>query len=216
VTKTVYAIRGQVSCQDVEGKGYLDLLSHFAGNREFFSRTLAESGPMGSLSGTQDWREFSLPFTIRQGAAGPDKLLLNVVLPAKGTVRLARLRLVQYDHGENPLAPTGQWFSGPTAGIIGGVFGAVFGCLGGLIGLLSSRGKGRRFALTSLKVAAGVGVAILGGGVVAVVRSQPYAVYYPLLLGGGLLTALPLGLVPTVRKRYEQVELRKIKAMDAS
>ena len=216
VTKGVYAIRGQVSCDGVEGKGYLEMWSHFAAGERFFTRGLADSGPMGCLSGTQDWREFSLPFTVTDGAARPGKLVLNVVLPSRGTVRLGHLRLVQYDEAEDPLAATGQWFSGSAAGIIGGVFGALFGCLGGLIGLLSTRGKGRRFALTSLKVTAGVGAVAVAVGLAAVVRSQPYAVYYPLLLIGGLLTALPLGLLPTVRKRYEQVELRKIKAMDAS
>ena len=67
-----------------------------------------------------------------------------------------------------------------------------------------------------MKVMLVLGVAVLVGGVVALVKSQPYAVYYPLLLGGALTAGITAGLFPQVRRRYQQLELRKMQAMDAS
>ncbi len=49
---------------------------------------------------------------------------------------------------------------------------------------------------------------------VALVLSQPYAVYYPPLLSGILMTILPIATIRRIRKQYEQIELRKMKAMD--
>ena len=59
------------------------------------------------------------------------------------------------------------------------------------------------------------GLAGLALAVVALVLSQPQAVYYPPLLSGILMTILPIAWVRSVRKRYEQIELRKMQAMDA-
>jgi hypothetical protein len=56
----------------------------------------------------------------------------------------------------------------------------------------------------------------LVAGLVAVSLSQPYAVYYPLLLCGAIFV-LVLGLnYRTVRRRFEEIELRKMESMDAS
>ena len=55
----------------------------------------------------------------------------------------------------------------------------------------------------------------LVAGAIALTLGQPYAVYYPLLLGGTLLTALFGGIWPTIRQGYEQRELRRMAAMDA-
>jgi hypothetical protein len=69
------------------------------------------------------------------------------------------------------------------------------------------------FVLTLLTA---FGIVCLGFGLAAVVLSQPYAVYYPLLLLGFLCTLLPIGVRGTVRRRFEKIELRKMKAMDAA
>jgi len=130
-------------------------------------------------------------------------------------VAVGPVRLVAYDDGEDPLAVGGAWWSGSVGGIVGGVFGVVFGCLGGVIGWLSHKGKARAFVLTTVKTMFAVGTASLVLSVVALVCGQPYAVYYPPLLVGILLTILPLGLLGAVRKMYEQAELRKMEALDA-
>ncbi|MEN6558905.1 MAG: hypothetical protein ABFC54_12065, partial [Thermoguttaceae bacterium] len=59
------------------------------------------------------------------------------------------------------------------------------------------------------------GMVSLVVGLVAVVLGQPYAVYYPLLLGGTILAAVFGGNFPMLHRRYQQIELRKMAAMDA-
>lgn len=216
ITASTYAITGQVRYEGVEGKGYLEMRSAFPDGGSFFSRTLG-AGPLSPLEGTSGWRRFALPFFLGKSAARPDKLILNVVLPSRGTVLLGPLRVVQYSPGENPLAVPGQWWSERTGGWVGtmmGLFGAVVGILGALTGWLVSRGKARGFIMGSWLVVMLLGIVSLSLGIVAVVKSQPYVVYYPLLLGGVLFVVLPAVLIPTIRKRYEESELRKMNARD--
>jgi len=216
VTKSVYAIHGRVRYEDVAGKGYLEMWNHFSGVGMYYSRTLAAAGPMAPLTGSSDWRPFALPFYKQKVKGDPSKLVVNVVLPGRGTVYLAGLRLAEYDRGEDPLAVKmpGAWWSQTHAGWIGAAIGLVCGCLGAAVGLLAGAGKSRGFVLGAMKSMLGAGVVGLIVGGVALIQSQPYAVYYPLLLAGGLLAVLSAGLLPIVRRRYEQIELRKIEAMD--
>ena len=215
ITGPAYAITGKVSYEGVEGKGYLEMWSFFPDGGSYFSRTLAESGPTGRLEGSSDWRLFSLPFFISEKPQRPERLVVNVVLPGRGTVYLGALRLVQYAEGADVLAAPGQWWSNRTSGFIGGAVGVVLGSLGGLIGLLAPKGKGRRFVIGALKVMILFGLASLIGGAVALVLSQPFWVCYPFLLAGLLSTAIPWGLLPSIRRRYETMELRKMNALDA-
>ena len=214
LTKTTYAVCGQIRHEDVEETGYLEMWSHFPDGGAYFTRTLAVSGAMGKLTGSGDWRAFRLPFFTGEASKLPAKLVINVVLPGKGKVELGPLSLAQYEEGEDPLAVGGPWWSTSVGGIIGGAFGIVFGCLGGVIGWLSHKGKARAFVMATVKTMFGVGTASLVLSVVALVCGQPYAVYYPPLLVGILLTILPLGLLGAVRKMYEQAELRKMEALD--
>lgn len=214
ITKPRYAIRGQVRYEAVEGKGYLEMWNHFPAGKPHFSRTLAASGPMQSIEGSSDWRPFVLPFFIGS-AERPQKLVVNVVLPGKGRVWLGPLSLVQYEQNEDPLAAPSQWWTDRQGGSFSAILGVLFGCLAALIGILSSTGKARGLVLGLMKVMFFVGVASLVLAVVALVLSQPHAVYYPPLLLGILMTILPIALIRSVRKRYEQIELRKMKAMDA-
>lgn len=214
ITKPRYAIRGQVRYEAVEGKGYLEMWNHFPSGGRYFSRTLAASGPMQHLKGVSDWRPFVLPFLIGS-AKRPEKLVVNVVLPGKGRVWLGPLSLVQYEQNEDPLAASGQWWTNRHSGLFSAILGALIGCLAALIGILSSCGKARGLVLGLMKAMFVAGLACLVLAAVALVLSQPYGVYYPLLLTGLLLTILPIALIRSVRKRYEQIELRKMEAMDA-
>ncbi len=216
ISSARYAIRGQVRYDGVEGEGYLEMWNHFPDGSRYFSRTLGAAGPMKSLKGSSDWRPFVLPFYNKEGGPAPAKLVLNVVLPGRGTVYLGPLRLVQFGPGEDPLGTVGQWWSEQQAGLIGGALGTILGCMGALIGWLASAGKARRLALGMMKTMAVLGVAALVLGVVALLRSQPYAVYYPLLLIGLIGSVLPATLLRTIRKRYEEMELRRMRAMDVS
>jgi hypothetical protein len=214
VTGFPYALAGSVRYEGVRPQGYLEMWSAFPNGGRYFSRTLG-SGLLRPLQGTTDWRPFVLPMFGDAGTPPPTGLVLNVVLPAVGRVDLGRLRLVQYLPGEDPLAATGQWWSERTGGLVGGVLGGLIGIIGALIGGLASRGVARGFVLGATKGLVVLGVAFLAAGLAAVLRGQPWAVSYPLGLLGLLTTAIPGGLLPSIRRRYAEVELRKMQAADA-
>jgi hypothetical protein len=215
ISSARYAITGQVRYDGVEGTGYLEMWNHFPDGGRYFSRTLATVGPMKSLSGSSGWRQFILPFFNKEGGPPPTRLEINVALPGRGTVYLGALRLVQYAPNENPLAVAGQWWSDQGGGLVGGIAGSILGCLGALVGWLAATGRARRVALGTLKLMILLGVIGLAAGGFALLRSQPYAVYYPLLLVGFLCVVIPAGLFRSIRKRYEDIELRRMRAMDA-
>jgi hypothetical protein len=216
ISRPRYAIIGQVRCEAVEGTGYLEMWSTFPGQGSFFSRTLAPAGAMKSLSGSSPWRDFVLPFDATGARAVPEKLAVNVVLPGRGTVQLGALRLLQYTDGEDSMAAPAAWWGPSTAGLLGGITGSVLGCIGALIGLLASRGKGRALVMALARGLVAFGAAALALGVVALIRSQPYEVVYPLLLEGALSVVVPAFLIPVLRRRYEEAELRRMAARDLS
>jgi hypothetical protein len=211
-----YALTGRVRYEGMEGKGYLEMWNSFPGGERCFTRTLGRRGMLGSLEGSSDWRPFSLPFSIREAGGQPTQLEMNVVFAGRGTVYLSSLRLVQYAAGEDPLAVPGQWWDGRTAGLVGGIAGTVIGCLGGLIGMLAGVGKAREFVMLLTAAIVLAGVACLALAIVALLQTQPYCVYYPLLLLGGLSVLVMGPLRRTLRQRYQQLELRKIAALDVA
>jgi MFS family permease len=112
-----------------------------------------------------------------------------------------------------------QWWSVRSAALIGGLGGGLIGIFGGALGIsagcLVPRGRARGFIVGSAFSLAGFGLAILVAGVVAVFASQPYHVYYPLLLGG-LILVLVFGVNAfIVRRCYLEIELRQMSAKDA-
>jgi len=60
-----------------------------------------------------------------------------------------------------------------------------------------------------------LGVLSMTAGIIAIAQGQPYGVWFLLVLGGVLL----LGIIPLrlrdFQKRYAELELRKMSAMDA-
>ena len=50
ITLPVYALKGMVRYDDVQGDGFLQLDSHFGDAGTFFSKSLATAGPLGKLS----------------------------------------------------------------------------------------------------------------------------------------------------------------------
>ena len=102
----------------------------------------------------------------------------------------------------------GAWYGA----IAGGVGGTLVGCFGGLIGYLAPRGQGRRFVLTVMIGIVVAGLSQIGFGVVALASGQPYGIWYPPLLCGGIFTVVTGSLIPTVRKRYAEAELRRMEA----
>lgn len=91
-----WALEGRIRYQGVAAPGYLELWNFFGDGSRYFSRTLAESGPMAQLAGDSDWRAILLPFDA-SGATSPlVKLELNAVLPGGGVVEIEPMRLIQY------------------------------------------------------------------------------------------------------------------------
>ncbi len=199
-----YALIGSIRYSDVAGKGYLELWNHFSSGEKFFARTLGTFGLMDSLEGTSDWREFALPFMNKDDAAAPEKLVLNVVLPGRGTVELSSLKLIQYAHDDDPFVESGPWWSDRSAGLLGGLFGCVCTIIGVIIGLLTAQTRARRFVFVLIDGMIVLGVIAIVAGLVAIVGSQPYEVSYPLLLVGVILTLVASFNRHTIRLRYNE------------
>jgi hypothetical protein len=214
ISTPVYAITGEVRCQDVRGRGYLEMWSHFADGQAFFSRTLGR-GPMAPLEGSSGWRPFVVPFFNHPEGQPPVRLSFGVHHPGGGQVLLRSVRLVQFAPGEDPLRLKGQWWTEQQGGMVGGIAGSLVGLLGALVGMLAGSGRARPVAFGGLRMMQAIGAIALVLGVVALLRAQPYPVFYPLLLVGVLASALPIALAPTLRKRYEDLELRRMAALDA-
>ena len=220
VTKTLYGVVGEVRYDNVSGDGYLEMWNFFPPLKpggpegQYFSRTLDTTGEMGKITGTADWRPFTLPFN-RTGASGaPTRLEINLFLPGRGTVYLSSLKLVEYT-GSLPAGLGRAWWSDRAAGLIGGLGGALIGCLGGLIAWFVSRGKARAFVVVVTVLLLCLGTLCALTGVLAVALGQPYAVYFPLLLGGVLLLGIFIPALLKYHKRYEDVELRRMASADA-
>ena len=139
-----YSLKGQIQYEGIEGTGYLEMWNHFPDGSQYFSRTLAENGPMMKLHGSSPWRPFVLPFDA-SGAPTPTRLVFNLVLEGRGIVYLGPLELTDLNTADSS-GMSGDSVS-RVAGMAGGIAGAVVGCVGALIGLLTSLGRARRFVI---------------------------------------------------------------------
>jgi hypothetical protein len=214
IASTRWAIRGRVKYDDVAAGSYLEMWNHLP-EGAFFTRSLAPSGPMGRLEGSSDWRAFTLPFVNREGGRPPERLVLNLVLAGPGTVEIGPLELVQFQNDEDPLADPTAWWSDRAAGMLGAIAGSMLGVLGACIGWLGSAGRAKGFVLGATRGMGALGAVALVLGLVALAGGQPYAVFYPLLLLGLIGSMLGLTLPRSLSRRYEQMELRRMRALDA-
>jgi uncharacterized membrane protein YqgA involved in biofilm formation len=102
------------------------------------------------------------------------------------------------------------WF-----GVIGGGGGGAFcGLLGSLIGILVPRGIGRPIIVPLTVLLAAAGVCTLALGIAAVTLGQPYHVYFPLLLTGGVVSLVMGAAVWLVIHGYRRAEARRMHAAD--
>lgn len=225
ISSPVYALKGRLRYERVQGDAFLQLDNHFGDKGTYFTKGLEATGPLGKISGSSGWRLFILPFYSNSGdqadgtALLPEKLTLSLHLPGTGTVSIAGVGLYQYADGEDPLGMIAQahsqWFSNRTAGFIGAIGGTLLGLWGALIGIVSARGKARGFVLGSATALQIIGITAMAGGVVAIATAQPYAVYYPLLFMGVIIVLVMGMLRRTLSARYEQLELKRMQSMDA-
>jgi len=96
ITASWYALHGTVSYEGVGGIGFLEMWSVFPDGSAFFSRTLADFGPLRRITGSSKRREFGLPFSLGDATERPEILTFNLMLPQAGTVKIGPIRLVQY------------------------------------------------------------------------------------------------------------------------
>lgn len=204
-----YALAGRIRYVGVTGVGFLETWSVFSDGGRYFSRTLASDGPQARISGDSDWRDFELPFYLN-GPERPVRLELSLVLPGAGRVWIGPLELT------SPGAMSSAWWSDRAGGLIGGVAGSLIGITGAIVGVLVARGRGRRAVLATMAALAIIGGCLLVVGLVALARSQPYAVYFPLILGGIILVAVFGPGFRRARRAYEDAELRRMRAMDTA
>jgi hypothetical protein len=102
----------------------------------------------------------------------------------------------------------GLWYGG----LVGGLLGSSGAVLGVVTAVLAPKGKGRNLILGAFTFMKWVGVLHLVIGFYAIYERQPYGIWYPLVLIGGLFTLLFSLLRPIVCKRYEEVELQPMSA----
>ena len=209
-----YLFRGEVRGEGIEGQAYLEMWSFFAGGGRYFSRTLAQVGPMASLSGTFRFRPFLLPFTAEPGMS-PERLAVNVAFPGRGTVILGKLSLVELGSGDDFFTPAGAWLTPRQISLFGGIGGSLLGVLGALVGILASQGQARTFVLGLLKGMFAFGAAALLAGAIGWWSAQPPVLLFTLFLLGILCTVLPASLLGKVRRQYEEKEFRRMRALDA-
>ena len=104
----------------------------------------------------------------------------------------------------------GAYF-GSAIGIIGGVFGTVVGVLGGV---LIPKGKGKVFVRGALVALLIVGLALLSIGLYALLDDQPYGIWYPMVLGGGVFSIVGGIQCVMIGQIFRMIERRKMEADD--
>ncbi|HEY5234073.1 MAG TPA: hypothetical protein VIK35_11125 [Verrucomicrobiae bacterium] len=137
----------------------------------------------------------------------PKYLELKLYLMASGTFYLRPIRLLG-------TAESSNWWTPEQGGMIGGIGGAIIGCFGALVGVLASKGKARKFVLALTKIFIVLGIFLLLAGAIAAATKQPYAVYYPMLLAGFILTIVFSINLPSIQRRYDELEIRRMTSVD--
>lgn len=87
VEDALLVYRGKLRSRNLEGKAYLEMVCHFAGKGDFFSRALDRA-----MSGDTGWTAQETPFSLKPGE-NPDNIKLNVVIDGSGVVWIDDLHL---------------------------------------------------------------------------------------------------------------------------
>jgi hypothetical protein len=81
--------QAKLRTEKMDGQVYLEMLCHFPGKGEFFSRGLENP-----LTGTMNWSIQEIPFFLKKGEK-PDNVKLNLVINGKGTAWIDDVRLLK-------------------------------------------------------------------------------------------------------------------------
>jgi hypothetical protein len=174
--------------------------------RMIFAKINGSDGRDGQDAIARSWTYLQFE-VVRDSIEGlPAQLEVHLGMRSRGTVYIRPIRIY---------GVAGSWWSPQQAGLIGGIGGSVIGCFGALLGLLASKGKARNFVLTTMKIFIALGILLTIAGFIAVVSNQPYAVWYALLLPGVILTLVFSLTLPSIQRRYDELEIRRMTSVDA-
>jgi hypothetical protein len=81
--------QAKLRTENIQGQVYLEMLCHFPGKGDFFSR-----GLQSPLTGTTDWVTEETPFFLKKGE-NPDNVKLNLVIDGKGVVWIDDIKLLK-------------------------------------------------------------------------------------------------------------------------
>ena len=128
---------------------------------------------MQSLSGSADWRPFTLPFFGAEGRR-PTRMEVNRCCPGGAwSSDGSRSSSSRIRRAAAPIP--GAWWEEQTGGLVGAVLGSGVGVLGAAIGTLSAR-PCRRLVTALIVAAIALGGLAAAAGIAALVSNQPYAV----------------------------------------
>ena len=218
ITASNYAVRGRVRYQDVEGVGYLEMWSLFPDGARYFSRTLGDVGPMQSISGSSDWREFVLPFSLADAPQRPRALILNLTLAGRGSVFIGPLRLAQYESEQELMAALGEsagevgppgWWNRAVGAVLLVLGSCALVLAGGLTFWLARRGQARAWGVAFPWCTLLLGCGALIGGFSATMARQPAWVQNPLIGLGFLAILLGVVLLKLIPARYAALQTRR-------
>lgn len=106
-----------------------------------------------------------------------------------------------------------MWFDQLTADWMGALLGSSLGIIGVALGVLTSihapKGRHRSLIINTIKALIALAVPILITGIAALAMAQPYHVYYPFLLTGGLMLLIMPYFYRLVKTTYTRIELEK-------
>lgn len=161
------------------------------------------------IAGTSNWQPCQLPVVLVK-ETHPIRVELKLYLPGTGTIYLRPAELI---------GSTYSWLSpqkGVVIGVVAGIGGAGIGCFGALIGCLVGLGKGRRFVLATTKMFIGLGILLMIAGIIAAACHLPWPAWSSMLLMGFVLTIVfSINLYP-IKRRYDELEIRRMTSMDAT
>jgi len=192
-----YRLEGMIRYENIPEPGFMEMWNHFGEQGSYFTRTLGKSGSMGKIQGSTDWCRVKLPFHITdESFPMPEKLEVNLALPAGGQVQFANVELIEGSMGVFEGWPrTSHGFSWRSPGVPGalvGTLGALFGVLGGLYGWSRESGRGwiimKHFPLFCY----GCGVFSLCLAGYAISTGRTWGIAYSFGLGGFLLISVVL------------------------
>jgi biopolymer transport protein ExbD len=102
ITSRRYAIVGHIKYDNVAVGSFLEMENWFApeqpGGPEgyYYSRTMADGGPLAKIEGSDDGRDFALPFDATGAKTALVRLVMKVHLAGAGNLEFSNVQLVQY------------------------------------------------------------------------------------------------------------------------